>query len=194
MADTDPVVIVEGMQELKDMIAQAPELVMPIAQEAIDNSLRAIYAIVQPYPDETIANSPQNPKGRWYERHYGPRWIRKGRMSTSGLGTSALSTRKRVNIYEGAGLVGGSPTSEQLQLRWRVVEAAPTDDKSAIEGELDNTASYALFVQGPLEIQTDVMKGIGWTSIDDGIADAADEIDRLWDIFTQNAVDVLAGG
>ena len=74
------------------------------------------------------------------------------------------------------------------------MDAQPTEDKTAVEGELDNTASYALFVQGPIDIQGDVFKQIGWTSIDDGIDSASDEIDRIWDIFTQNAVDVLAGG
>ena len=193
MADSDPVVVVEGMQELRDLISQAPELIAPIAGEAINASLQAIYALAEPYPEETIANSPQNPKGKWYERHYGPRWVRRGRMGAAGLGVELMTSRKRVNIFEGSGLVGGSPTSEQLQLRWRVVDAAPTDD-GAIEGELDNTASYARFVQGPLDVQTDVMKGIGWTSVDDAIDGSADEIDRLWDIFTQNAIDVMAGG
>lgn len=188
MADSDTLITVEGYAELRRMIADAPELIAPIAQEAVDNSLRAIYAVIEPYPPETIANSPQNPKGKWYERHYGQRWLRK--RSGFNLAASGITQRKEVNVLEGLGIVGGSPTSEQLQLRWKLVGAEKADNE--IVGELDNTASYAIPVQGPLELQSGVMKDIGWKSIDDAIAESAEEIDRLWDIFAQNAIDVLS--
>lgn len=48
------------------------------------------------YPPQTMANSPDNPTGRWYERTYGPRWRRRD------------------------GSVGGSPTSEDLKHSWNV--------------------------------------------------------------------------
>lgn len=186
MADSDTTVTVEGYAELRGMIASAPELVAPIAAEAVDSSLMAIYAVAQPYPPETIANSPQNPKGKWYERHYGPRWLRKG----SGASLAGVTLRKQVNVLEALGVIGGSPTSQQLQLRWKLIKAEKQD--AEIVGELDNTASYAKFVQGPLEVQTSVMKDIGWTSVDDAIANSAEELDRVWDIFAQNAIDVLS--
>ena len=46
------------------------------------------------YPPATIANSPSNPRGRWYQRGYGPRWARRD------------------------GSVGGRKTSEQLGQSW----------------------------------------------------------------------------
>ena len=168
---------VQGMDTLQAAIDRAPEVAMPIAEAAIDNSLRAVYADVQPYPAETIANSPQNPNGRWYERHYGPRWIRKRALSATNLNIDELTSRKRVNIFEGAGLAGGRNTSEQLQLRWRLNKAAP--GANAIEGSLENIASYGWAVQGPLEVQSDVMKNIGWKSVDDALADVSETIDQI---------------
>ena len=44
------------------------------------------------YPPSTIANSPGNPKGRWYERGYGPRWMT--RQGVHGRKTSQTLGRK----------------------------------------------------------------------------------------------------
>ncbi len=193
--DTTIVFAVEGLSTLQAAIAAAGEIAIPIAADAIDNALRAIYADVQPYPAVTIANSPQNPKGKWYERHYGPRWIRKGRMSSAGLDATLMTTRARVNIFEGAELIGGRNTSEQLQLRWRLNKAAEveTNQGNAIEGSLENTASYALAVQGPLDIQSDVMKNIGWKSIDDSIADVDDVLNQIFVTMLDDIATALAG-
>ncbi len=54
------------------------------------------------YPRHTIANSPANPTGRWYERGFGPRWMRRD------------------------GSVGGSRTSETLGRRW-TTRASPRE-------------------------------------------------------------------
>lgn len=183
--DTGIVFQVEGFDTLRAAFAQAPDLILPIAEEAIDNALRAVYAVAEPYPPETIANSPQNPKGKWYERHFGPRWVR-----VRGLDTSTLTKRSRVNVYEAAGLVGGRNTSEQLQLRWRLNKAEKTSD--GIEGSLENTASYAAAVVGPLDVQSAVMKEIGWKSIDDDLAESDDTIDAiLHDMLDHVVAEVL---
>lgn len=176
--------------ELQRLFSQAPEIAATLAVSATALSLRAIYANTQNYPAETIANSPQNPTGRWYERHYGPRWIRKRGDVTM------ITTRKRANIFEGAGLIGGSPTSEQLQLRWQI--DTPQVNGSEVEGTLRNDASYALVVQGPHEgepgfAQSGVMADIGWTSIDDGIEASGDMINAAWSDMLDEFVTVMAG-
>ena len=70
------------------------------------------------YPPSTTANSPGNPTGRWYERGYGPRWLRK---------------RK--------GGVGGRKTSETLGRKW-----ATRSLNSGLTQMIGNNASYAEFV------------------------------------------------
>ncbi len=183
----DESIVIEGFDELRQALEKTPDIALPLAQKAIDDSLRAIYAAVEPYPDETIANSPANPKGRWYERHWGTRWLRKRQMRAQGfdLSPQALSLNKRahVKVLEGGGLIGGSPTSQQLQLRWRLQKAIvnkATGGEGAVEGSLENTATYAARVQGPLEVQGDVFKRIGWISIDTAIDDTADVIDAAF--------------
>ncbi len=184
----------ESLRAYDDLVAalnRAEDIALPLAGKAIKNSLRAIYAVMEVYPDETIANSPQNPAGRWYERHYGPRWVRK----TSGFPMAGISLRKQVNVLERYGVVGGSPTSEQLQLRWAIVD--PEIKGGEIEGALENTASYSLVVQGPHEgppglAQSGVMAEIGWTSIDDGIVAAQDAIDTAFSEALGEFVEVMA--
>lgn len=194
--DASIVFQVQGFDALQAAFDRAPEIVTPIASDAIDNSLRAIYATVEIYPPETIANSPQNPKGRWYERHYGPRWVRKAELNAANLNVDILTSRKRVNIFEGAGLVGGRNTSQQLQLRWKLNPAAlsQTQTSQAIEGSLENTATYAWAVQGPLDVQSDVMKQIGWKSIDDAIAENDERIDEICHLILDETLAWLAGG
>ena len=191
----EPVIVVEGFDELRQAIEKSSSLALPLAQEAVDNSLRAIYAEVQPYPDETIANSPANPKGRWYERHWGERWLRKRMMRAQDFDLSAqalaLNKRAQIKVLEGGGLVGGRPTSQQLQLRWRLNKAEAQD--GAVEGSLENTATYAAIVQGPEGEQGDVFKNIGWTSIDTAIEEAAGVIDAAFGAACDKLLAQLAG-
>ncbi len=191
----DWTIVIEGIDELRQAMERSPSIFLPLAQEAVDNSLRAIYAEVVTYPDETIANSPANPKGRWYERHWGTRWIRKRQMRAQGFdlspGALALNKREHVKVLEGGGLIGGSPTSQQLQLRWKLNKAAGGAD--TIEGSLENTATYAALVQGPLDVQGDVFKDIGWTSIDTAIEDSADVIDEAFGAACDEMLAQLAG-
>jgi len=154
---------IEGFDELDQALHDAPDIALPFAETAVNISLQAIYANSEPYPDETIANSPQNPSGRWYERNYGPRWIRK------------------------SGVIGGSPTSQQLQLRWKLTEAQPSTD--GVEGTLEDTATYSAFVKGTRGVQSRVMAKIGWTSIEDDIAASQDVIDQA---FSQAQAQTIA--
>jgi hypothetical protein len=191
-------IVVEGFDELRQALEKAPEIALPLAQRAIDDSLRAIYAEGEAYPDETIANSPANPKGRWYERHWGTRWMRKRQMRAQGFDLSpqalGLNKRSHVKVMEGGGLIGGSPTSQQLQLRWKLNKAAGgSTSASSVEGSLENTATYAALVQGPLEIQGDVFKNIGWTSIDTAIDDTADVLDAAFGAACDDVLAQLTG-
>jgi hypothetical protein len=81
---------VDGLEELLNRLQeiQGGRYVKP-ALSAIGQSIRRRAG---EYPPTTIANSPQNPTGRWYERGYGARYA-------SG---------------------GGNPTSEMMNRRWYV--------------------------------------------------------------------------
>ena len=70
------------------------------------------------YPPSTIANTPGNPTGRWYERGYGPRWLRKR-----------------------SGTVGGRKTSETLGRRWTIGER-----NAGFTQVIGNNASYNIYV------------------------------------------------
>lgn len=81
---------------------------------------RAVAAEVQdkiaPYPAATAGNRPAGPRSRWYERGYGPRWMRVD------------------------GSIGGSKTSETLGRRWGFRQSGTTGTI------LGNIASYAGWV------------------------------------------------
>jgi hypothetical protein len=70
------------------------------------------------YPPSTMANSPTNPTGRWYERSFGPRWLRKR-----------------------SGTIGGRKTSERLDAKW-----AQRSRDSGLTQVIGNNASYAKYV------------------------------------------------
>lgn len=71
--------------------------------QAVKDGLRKgadeIKKIWSEYPPETIANSPNNPRGYWYERGYGFRWKLRG------------------------GGIGGKKTSEKLGTHWAIEES-----------------------------------------------------------------------
>ena len=74
---------------------------------------------VDTYPPATIANSPGNPTGRWYERGYGPRWQLK------------------------SGGVGGRKTSETLGRKWTTASR-----NAGLTQIIGNNVSYGVFAQG----------------------------------------------
>jgi len=71
-----------------------------------------------PYPPEGPYNRPGGPGSRWYQRHFGQRWMRQD------------------------GTIGGINTSERMQKQWVVQMRGPW---SAF---LRNKASYSSYVMG----------------------------------------------
>lgn len=62
---------------------------------------------IAPYPPSTIANSPSNPTGRWYERGYGPKWrVKSG--AVHGRATSQTLGRRWAVKQRGLGAVLGN--------------------------------------------------------------------------------------
>lgn len=77
-----------GLDKVQRMLGVRFEPAMQAATLAI---AQEIQTTVKPYPPATIANSPSNPTGQWYERGYGPKWRVKdgavhGRRSSQTLG------------------------------------------------------------------------------------------------------------
>ncbi len=101
-------------------LAEAQRLLGIDFDPALKAATQAIALEVQgriaPYPPATEANSPGNATGKWYERGYGPRWLRKD------------------------GSVGGRKTSEMLGRRWAIRAVG------RIGHLIGNAASYARFV------------------------------------------------
>jgi len=135
---------------------------LPLLSEVAEDYGSALYEVMQPYPPPTIANSPDNPKGRWYERGYGERWRRRN------------------------GSIGGRPTSGQLGDRWtRTTETLGEDEVDAtVENIAQNAISgayYPTYVQGEVEDQSRVHQSIGWKSVDTGLSETEPTLDRLLD-------------
>lgn len=86
-------VLVLGIEEIERKLSVDLGPAMRGATKAIAAEIQGKIA---PYPRSTSANSPAGPGSRWYERGYGPRWMRKD------------------------GGVGGRKTSETLGRRWGI--------------------------------------------------------------------------
>lgn len=99
------------------------------------------------YPPSTTANSPGNPTGRWYERGYGPRWLRK---------------RK--------GGVGGRKTSETLGRKWTTAER-----NAGLTHIIGNNASYAEYVQSE-EKQAKFHGQRGWKTDEEVLREEGDQV------------------
>lgn len=112
------------------------------------------------YPAASEANSPREFNGyyslashkalnRWYERGYGPRWVRKD------------------------GSIGGAKTSETLGRRWttRVKERG-------MRGVVGNNASYAPFVQDA-DRQATFHQKRGWRTVQDAVREKRDAVVRI---------------
>ena len=99
------------------------------------------------YPPSTTANSPGNPTGRWYERGYGPRWLRK---------------RK--------GGVGGRKTSETLGRKW-----ATASLNSGLTQRIGNNASYAPYVHDA-EKQAKIHGQRGWKTDEQVLREEGDQV------------------
>lgn len=105
----DNLVFIEGLVEVVSYLTT--DLASVLKPVAIGTA-KALEDIISPYPDQLTPIDPD----RYYERGYGPRWIRKD------------------------GSTGGKKTSERLNTRWAV------RPYGALGAALLNLASYAPFV------------------------------------------------
>ena len=121
---------------------------------AAKNALRAgalhIKGKVDTYPPSTIANSPSNPTGRWYERGYGPKWVSKR-----------------------TGVVSGYETSETLGRRWTTASEA-----GGLRQVVGNATSYGEVVQSK-EKQARFHASRGWKTIEQVVEEESDTVVRF---------------
>jgi len=119
---------VEGLDEIIRKIDSVAKLKRAV------NGLRAgavhIEGKMKQYPGSSIANSPSNPTGRWYERTYGPRWRRRD------------------------GSIGGRKTSEDLRSKWTIASEA-----SGLRQVIGNNVSYGIHVQGEKQAHFHAARG-----------------------------------
>lgn len=92
-------ITVKGIDKIIRNLQADPKKAISAGLKAVATELQTI---IQVYPPETIANSPENPRGQWYQRGYGVRWKKKD------------------------GTVGGKPTSGQLKKRWHIKNQSAT--------------------------------------------------------------------
>ena len=100
------------------------------------------------YPESSEANRP-NDKGRWYERGYGPKWIRAD------------------------GTIRGRQTSETLRKRWTTASR-----KGGLAQVIGNNASYARPVQDA-EQQAKFHGRRGWRTDADAVEAKSAEVLKL---------------
>jgi len=109
---------VEGLDEvLRILDRMASGKGLAPARAALDAGAVHIKGAVATYPPATSANRPGGPGSRWYQRGYGPRWMRK------------------------SGGVGGRKTSQTLGRRWSIVK------RGAWVRVIGNNVSYGPYVQ-----------------------------------------------
>jgi hypothetical protein len=106
---------------------------------------------VAPYPRATIANSPSNPTGRWYERGYGTR--RRTRSGIRGRKTSEMLGRAWSVARRGAGAVLKNRASYSAflhdykkQVGWAGTRGWITD-KSAMQEVIRSGAARRIVAQ-----------------------------------------------
>ena len=107
---------IKGMNKLNRKLDALAKL--KGAKRGLKAGAEHIEGTIKEYPNKTTANSPGNPTGRWYERGWGPRWLRKR-----------------------SGTVGGRKTSETLRTKW-----STKSRNSGLTQIVGNAASYAKYV------------------------------------------------
>ncbi len=132
------VVEIKGMNELLRKLKTVQDL--RSAKIGLKAGATHLKGIISKYPASTIANSPSNPSGHWYERGFGSKWIRKR-----------------------AGGVGGRKTSQTLGRRW-----TQKSQMMGLQQVIGNNATYAPYVQSA-EKQAKVHEMHGWKTDEDVI-------------------------
>ena len=108
---------IEGIEPLLEKLERLDQL--KVAINAMKAAALHIKGKINIYPPATEANSPSNPKGRWYERGYGPKW----------------------NTLSG---VHGRKTSQTLGKKWTIGQA-----DGGLTQIVGNNVTYGPFVQDP---------------------------------------------
>lgn len=99
MTDT---VEIQGLRELVSRLDSKKTI--DAAKSALKAGALHLKGKIAIYPESTIANSPSNPTGRWYERGFGPRWTRKTMSGLGGRKTSETLGRKWTTRSENFGM------------------------------------------------------------------------------------------
>jgi len=108
---------IRGLDELSRKLDSFKELKQLIP--ALEASAEHIEGVVKEYAPDSEANMPAGPGSRWYQRGYGPRWMRKD------------------------GSWGGRKTSEVLRAQWSV-----RSKNRGLTWVIGNRVSYGKYVHG----------------------------------------------
>jgi hypothetical protein len=156
---------IEGLEQVHNLLTRDFRRAVRAATDAIAQELEDV---MSPYPPQTIANSPENPTMRWYERGYGPRWwVTGGALIAGGKGARTESTgafeyllkraareRKRqarglayrsisadsVSAQARKGRIHGRKTSQMMNHAWHVIHVGNTS------AAVVNTATYSAYL------------------------------------------------
>jgi hypothetical protein len=151
----------DGLEELLNALAESPEVAVDIFSRVLDKATLAIEGRVRPYPPATYANQPRSwtsgGDNRWYERGYGPKWVRKD-GSINGRKTSRFLGRqwtREISIYPNG--------VSQMGIRGPVAEAI-----------MGNSAPYVNYVQGRKQARFHAERG--WVTLDDAVTQSDEDI------------------
>ena len=112
---TEEFITIPGLDDLLKEFKDLSKL--PGIQAAFKAGAMHFQGHLNRFPRSSIANSPDNPTGRWYERNYGPRWKRRD------------------------GSTGGRKTSQMLSKSWII------DERSPLDMRIGTNVTYAPYVQ-----------------------------------------------
>jgi hypothetical protein len=129
-------ITIKGFERVRSILGTKFEPVLRTALKAIAIEVENT---IKPYGATGVWNSPANPKGRWYERGYGPRWWVSGEVGLSAgySGKSATGRRREVLALSKRGAIHGRATSEMLNRSWHVEQTGP------VRFVISSNASYA---------------------------------------------------
>lgn len=196
-----PTIEIDGLEELKKALRDAPEIAIPIAKEAMFKSIAAIEGRVKPYPPSTDANQPGRvdahgkPMG-YYERGRG--WwypiIQRATMEAAAYrddegklhyGKSRGAIKAKRKQQQALGIAGYKlrATSEDLKGKWakKVRQVG-----KGVEGIIGNSASYVDYVVGMSQARIHAERN--WPRIDTALEDSIPDIEAAW----TEALDELA--
>lgn len=203
---------IRGFDELIKALQDAPEIARPIIGRAMENSLDVVIGRLKDEPPSTDANKP----GRWkevksksgtvslravgfYERHMGY-WYPIMKRETLGQGKALksegrMTARRARGMYgmAGKGAVAGyklsKKRSEFLTQKW---SREIIWDTASVMGVLRNSASYAKYVEGPVETQSKLMAKIGWPALDNVLVESTPSIMEFFERARNELVAALA--